>query len=409
MTAIVSICLAIMAIFNAKFGKSYLYPPAIYSATWSFLLMGLAVSGETFYPLSFLSLAIFFCGALLFSIGGMVGTASNLHSYKVTIKSHGYNIFFVDKVLKYGLIAQVIIAPLYINQLLKISASAHAEGFLMGVREVTSTGEEMEIGFGIYAYVVAAMSFFTMVTFVEIDNTLKKTVRAYLYLFITLTYHVLSGARTGAVALLITIYFINRFKSIKTSIKSIIISVTLFVIIFSIPAVLLKKGGNIDNSILVNIGTITESIRNYIFPSLVAFDINLQNNPPATASQVFRSLFAIANALGTEFELPNPVLGYIWTPIITNLYTIYYYYYGLGLFAFAAIMYLLGIISTLLYRQAAKGIHHDIILYSLFASCLILSGVADPFLAASSYWIQAVIIIMAIYKYPIFKNNISIV
>ena len=326
MTATVCALLAIMALFNAKLGKSYLYPPAIYSFTWSLLLLGLSLAGATFYSLSFFTLLIFFTGALLFSFGGFVGTCfSNIHFKNEVDKCNNYNVDFVNKVLRYGLISQIVIAPLYINHLKDISVFADTDSFLMGVRVLTSTGEKEKIGFGVYAYIVAITSFLTMVAFVENDNTFEKKVRAYLFLFIALTYHTLSGARTGSVSLLLAVYFINIFKFYKNLIKTTISSIVVFLIIFTIPAVLLKKGGSVEDSIIVNIGTILESIRNYSLPSLVAFDVNLQINSPVSANHTFRSLLAIANSIGADFELPNPVLAYVNTPIPTNNYSIYYY------------------------------------------------------------------------------------
>jgi len=141
MTLLVGIMLATLALVNALHAKSYLYPPVIFSAVWAFLLVGLALSGQVFYHLSFLVLVIFFLGALAFSFGGWTALIITLNkTTDMTTASPRYGRRFVEIALNWGLAAQLVIAPFYFHQLKTMSSLSGAESLMVGIRFMTVFG-----------------------------------------------------------------------------------------------------------------------------------------------------------------------------------------------------------------------------------------------------------------------------
>jgi len=393
--------LALLALFNFFQARSCLYPPTIFCSVWAMLLIGLTISGTTFYPLSFLALTIYFIGAVSFVCGGI--TAQILATHKeseLTDRFSQNDKSFVNHVLNWVLLAQVVIAPLYWQKLKSVSSLSGVDNLLIGLRIQTSAPDAGErVGLGIFAYLVAMMTFLTLIAVYEADSTPFKRYRACLYATIALGYQMITAARTGAVLLLISLTIISIIKAGKIKWKFATIGVFVFLLVFSIPAVLLNKGGGLELTVGENISSIAVSLRDYTLPSLVAFDrtITSPNQPSGMIS--FRSIFSIANAFGARINLPPDVLEYTLTPIPTNVYTLYYHYYSdFRLTGTMIVLFVLGMISTFLYLNAMTGNPRGVILYGIMAACLILSGFTEHFLTSASYWIQAILIVSTIYS-----------
>jgi len=400
MTLLVGIMLATLALVNALHAKSYLYPPVIFSAVWAFLLVGLALSGQVFYHLSFLVLVIFFLGALAFSFGGWTALIITLNkTTDMTTASPRYGRRFVEIALNWGLAAQLVIAPFYFHQLKTMSSLSGAESLMVGIRFMTVFGTGKEASFGVFAYIVALVTFLALIAYYECDDTAAKQIRASLYILVAIAYQLMSASRTGAVLAVISLAIISVIKNGRIRLRTVVVGVVVFLLVFSIPAVLLKKGGSLEQTVAENFYSIAESVRNYTLPSLVAFDQTLTTAEPASKPLSFRFFYALAQSLGANIDVPSPILDYAFTPIPTNVYTTYYYYYSdFGLAGTAIVMFALGILCTFVYLYAMSGEPRGVFLYALVAGSLILSGLNEPFLFAASFWIQAVLFVFIIYS-----------
>jgi len=63
---------------NYAIAKNFLYPPAIFSGVWLFSLLGLALAGGLFNPVSIGALAVYWVGGLAFSVGGVLAMSANI-------------------------------------------------------------------------------------------------------------------------------------------------------------------------------------------------------------------------------------------------------------------------------------------------------------------------------------------
>jgi len=401
MTVLVCIMLTCLAIMSFVYAKSYLYPPVVFSAVWAVLLFGLAISGSVFYPLSYLALAIFFIGAAAFCCGGMTTLMIVAHQEpNITNSSRKFGRAFVERVLNFALLAQVVIAPLYWRKLKYISSLSDIDNLLVGLRVQSSFQEVGErVGLGIFAYIVAMMTILTLIAVYESDSSPFKRARASLYIMVTLAFQLLTAARGGAALLVISLFIIVVIKTGKVRLRNIAFGILAFLIVFSIPAVILNKGGSLEASVAENISSLSVSFRDYTLPSLVAFDRTLAVGESTGSLRSFRSIFSIANAFGAKINLPPDILEYTLTPIPTNLYTLYYYYYlDFGFTGCIILMFVLGMLCTFVYQYAISGEPSGVILYSLIASSLIMSGLSEAFLCSASFWIQAILIVTIIYS-----------
>ena len=67
---------------NFGIAKNFLYPPALFTGVWLLSLIGVALSGNTFYAVSTGALLVYFIGALAFSIGGLLTFSPVVHTFR---------------------------------------------------------------------------------------------------------------------------------------------------------------------------------------------------------------------------------------------------------------------------------------------------------------------------------------
>lgn len=409
MTLMVSVLMACLAIANTMIGRSILYPPAFFTALWSALLVALYLSGDLFYSISSETLLIYFLGSLAFSIGGAI-KVSPLSTYSGLSWPKG-NRPFVNKFLDIALVILVMLLPVYFRRLMELAALSGLDNFWIGIRAQTSSGIWSEEGLGILEYVISFATFTALAAFYEKNNSRWAKMRATLLIIITFVYQIATVSRTGATLTLLSLTGIALIQSRKIKLKIALTGVLMLLVVFSVPAILLNKGGSIDASITENISSISENIQMYTLGSLVAFDHVVVESPPRSLGLLtFRFFINVANSLGASIELPSSVLEYAEIPNLTNVYTIYYpYYVDFGMFGVIIIMFFLGLLISLVYKLAIGGSPEAIILYGMCFGSMILTNLGDPFIVALSFWIQAIFWISVLYRLPRLTINTTAV
>jgi oligosaccharide repeat unit polymerase len=386
---------------NYYVSQSALYPPTVFVTLWSLALFFLVLSGDFFYPISAFTLLIFTLGSLAFSLGGLFAMQ---YRYSVVHQASDHT----SQILDLLLIFLIIISPLYFMKLQDLSAMSGVDDYFIGLRAQTSTGLKENEGVGIFAYIVALANFAALAAFSETFRSSYSKLKAWLFLVLAFSLNLNSAGRFGAFLLLfsLTCVYILR-KGIK--LKMVFTTVFIFVLVFSVPAVLLGKGGNLESSLSENVTSMVESLQIYTLSGLIAFDQTILN-PGETASnnRSFRFFFSLLNSVGFDIELESINLEFIYTPHLTNIYTIYFTYYSdFGLLGLVVIMFLLGFAFSIFYRFAKLGGPEFIFLYSLIFGMLLLTLANEPFLTGLSYLIQAVIFALILYNVtslPFFKK-----
>lgn len=404
MLIIGTIILATLSFFNSRIGRSWLYPPALFSGIWAVLLGGLWLSGDKFEPISIYSISIFVVGTLAFSVGGLP-TISDMPSLpqKSQTEEQRQNIY---KALNIAILVLALAFPLYIQKLIELSLSYQSDNFFIGLRGTTSN----ESGsLGIFSYIIAFSTFFALVGFCQDDGHRKRRAQSIILIIIAFIYSLSTTARIGALMLGFSLVGIACIRNAKINIKALLIGSIGTVSIFSLGAVVLNKGASIETSLGENISSISDGIQAYALSGIVAFDQVINGYSGVTSD--FRSLRffgAFAKAIGFDVNLPSSNLDYTLVPIPTNIYTIYFgYFTDFGWIGLIALMFLLGLITSWIFKRAVNKDPFSMIMYSLIFSSLILTCASDPFLISLSYWIQATIFLKAVFLFTRERKKFS--
>jgi oligosaccharide repeat unit polymerase len=405
MTLVASLLIGVLALISLRVGRSLLYPPALYSAWWTVLLLVVWLSGDTFYPLSLKTLSIYVLGAMAFTFGGVL----RLVSWRVNARQHVVSDAqecAASRFVVLGIIILILAFPFYWQRLQDLSAASHYSDFLRGVRQQTSSGLAGEPGFGVYEYLMGLASFLALVAVHHDDGSRRSRARTALVIAIALTYHFLTAARLGAMTMLFGIVAVSRMRSEKVNWRLWCASGLLLLLVFAIPAVLLQKGGDLSKSLGENAIGILRSVQLYTVGGLVCFNQVVDDLSVFPEWLSFRFFFALARAVGFGVEVPPVILPFTATPSPANIYTIYGSYFAdFGWIGIVTIMLTHGYLSTMLFQSAVRRRPEAVILFGVAVSRLLMSAATDGFLISLSYWLQAIIYILAVYHWPLLSRR----
>ncbi|MHB1055056.1 MAG: O-antigen polymerase [Thermoleophilia bacterium] len=391
-----------VAAFNNWVTHSIYYPPTLFALLWATLLLALFLSGDFFYPIADVTLLLYSIGVFMFSIGGLLVISIYPNRPRPNRSDNPCVFSFTNRFLDIGLLVLLLALPFYWRFLQALGTASGIDDFWFGLRVQTSSGEQGSAGFGIFGYLAAFSTFISLAAYYVNNGTHYQRFRAYTLIVVSLTYHVLTASRLGAIITIFGIVGVTVIRYGRIRLKSLIIAIIVFILIFSVPAVVLKKGGSQENDISENAVSLTESFKVYVLGGLVA--MNEVVIDPESIDSSWRSLTfftTIANRMGSNLHLPSSNLDYTLTPLPTNVYTIYFpYFQDYGWAGTAFIMLILGSLTTWVYILAINGDSSAAVLYGILFGCLLLSCATEPFMTSLSYWIQAFIFTFLMFKLP---------
>lgn len=406
MTIAVGIMLGLLAAAHSLRCRSPLYPPVLFPAVWSFLLFGLAMSGDFFYPLSGKGAIVFLVGAISFCIGGLPVKVRKIPTFaSATRPTSRARKARVTSAIDIGIVVLAVMLPFYWHFLQAQSALSLDPEFWRGIRRQTG-----ETGLGLYAYLLVLGTVLSMIAVLHADGSRRMRFRITGVVGLTLIYSLLTVSRLSALTLitgLIAVLYI-RFGKVRWSYVGVALLVSL--VIFAIPAVVLQKGGKAGASVSENAAGVFNSLRVYTFGGLVAFDQS-KDQPESIfpAWYSLRFFLALGHFIGINVEVPEIVSPFTPTPMLQNVYTVYgSYFANFGWFGLVIVMGLIGQIMTLLFSLAHR--HPEaVILYGVGFSAICISGFADGFIIPLSYWIQTALITLVVFRRPplVFKSVVS--
>ncbi|TCO60259.1 O-antigen polymerase [Caldanaerobacter subterraneus] len=398
--------LVLLAILNYYIGKTLLYPPVVFSLWWALLLFSLVIAGDIFYEISAETLLIYFMGAFAFSLGGIIPflvARKNIKSVYTIQKAFEYKSFH-KKVINAGLLISLIVLPFFWFKLREIATLSHIDNFWVAIRYETVYGSA---NLGFFRYFLGVLNLFTIFSYLESLDKISKTdkIKAYFVIVIAIIYNLLLMQRIGIIFLVFAFIGVKFIYEGEINFQFLFKSIAVLVILFGIPAVLLGKGGSIHNSFIENIKGVSKMVALYTLGGAVGFN-NVVMNPSryiGTGFTTFRFFYAVLDRIGlAHYNLPKMVPIYTDTPLPTNVYTIYYtYFLDYGYLGVFILMFIIGIFSSLVFKRAyIKKEKIYIFLYGMVFAGLIISCANEFFFTTVSYWIQAIIFLYIIYRFP---------
>ena len=161
---------------------------------------------------------------------------------------------------------------------------------------------------------------------------------------------------------------------------------------FLLVALLTSKGASADASFGDNILSFIDSVHNYLIAPFVALSLQMSDfNSPAFGDYSLRFFFSVLSAFGLTNSPISLVRGYEFTPVPTNLYTVYEVYVRDFAIAGFFIPVLFLPIHWYLYKKACRGNEFYIILYAISAYPLMTQVLQDQYMSLISTWIQLLI------------------
>jgi oligosaccharide repeat unit polymerase len=400
--AIFGTLLLALAVFNRSVGRRWTYPPAVFSLFWSAVLFGLCIAGDFFYPIALVTMLVFLLGAVCFSAAGLVtlGCMQVLQSPRAPTRTA--ESAAIGRLLDWAIVLLILGLPLFYRRLTDLASAAGISDFWVALRTQIAYGSDQvaDVTLGGFARIIAVATFLCFIATAELDETFASKRRAAILISLTVGMHTLTMARLGAYITIFGCAGIFLVKSQRIPVRALIVTGISLISVFALPAILLGKGGSTEAGLGENASGVMQSVEQYSLGGSVAFDEAIAGGwrRPLEIPDMIR---IPARSLGL---VPQPIARerfepFVFTPSPTNVYTIYYQYFtGYGFAGVVFGMLLIGAACTLVYAAAIHGSRPSLALLGLIFGNLLVSNAGDGFIAGLSYNVQAVAVIVILYR-----------
>ncbi len=378
--------------------KNFLYPPSLFTGIWLLSIIGLLLSGDTFYPVSIETLFVYFVGAIAFSIGGLVvfsGSAINnvkpvSFTPRQTIKVYRFLDFFF---------LIVLIGFPFFGYFATKDADFSNPLFLAAQRQA-DLNHEINNPLG---NLLVIATFLAMGMHLNNDGSFSRKWRVYLSILIAVVYGGLTGTKGNAVQLIISLAFISFMRAGRINFVALGSLITLALAVFAVGLLFVNFAYmDLDASSMDTIVFLVGEIQSYWLGGLVIFERIVQSPESMESAQHLNRFFLeTANSLGANFYVPSPNAVFTdASPTIDgiNTYTIYFSYFkDYGWSGVLLGMSMLGGVLTWIYRLARRGNPLAIIFYGVNTTGILLSVQAEHFILALNPYIKMLIFFYVMY------------
>ncbi len=381
-----TILLSILARLNYNVGrKNVLYPPFLLSMLWTFIFSFLilpivkvdTVGGDT--------LAVVTAAVMSFSLGAAL-IRTNCRA--------GFSTREMNVISKRILLLLCLaVLPAFYLEVGRLSLTGGMDGFLFSAR--TALLEALTNGESVYSNpifnIVPVLAIFT--AFIFLIESRSWTEDRFWILFsiaIAAIFSILTTGRTMLLELVLGLLGIYLLKTSQTSAvrawKVVRWPVLMFLVMFSLLVPITKKISNLK-------GGATEAISDYAFGycviPLAGFNYVLHHTSEYKyePNHTFRDVLPFISSVSRLRFIPGRDSDdFVETPLPTNTYTAFkFYYVDFGLTGLLLTMFLIGIIQTWLFKRSMEGDHLYVFLFALSLFPLIMTAFDDQYSLISKY------------------------
>jgi oligosaccharide repeat unit polymerase len=387
------------AFLSAKFARSWLYPPALWSAYWAGVILACSVRPIGDSRLTPDALLLFLSGSLSFTLGGslanvLLPTATYLDRSPTDRRRRAiFQVIVAYSIILFTLVPFFVRSVQQAGDLLRIGSFATAARYSLGLHDRG----------GIPRAFLSAISVGTILTYCAAAlNDRSRSARWTLgcILAATLIMSGLTFARSPVYMLVTGTLAIGVLRgAVRT--RTVVLSMLLLVVLAGGIGSLLGKGP--DFATRPAASAVLDSIGIYFVGGPLGLS-NVMGNPESVGEHglVFRFLTQAAQSLGFAVNLPTNVLGYA-KDDLGNVYTFYFAYWlewrWFGALSGAA---LAGCLSTLIYVLARRGHPVACVGYGLVMGSVLNSAVGDGFFGSSIPWILTISLPTLLWHLPSF-------
>ena len=395
-------CLLMLAAVNFIFsGKKALYPPVIFSGVWCLNLSILAFRNDLFYSISEKALVIFVLGAVALSLGSWSALASHRLCKDGPVQDVASKRF-----LNLFVVIILCLIPGYILWIKHLAENFDTSNILLGAKLAWGANVDMGSMGPVFNNLIPFSITVGWIAFMEAGRK-----RAILACSCALLINLLTGSRSGAIIFIIGLFTIDTLKRGAIRWKAALALALAFVLCFSLAAYFLQKGIDQEASLSENVSSLTESVATYVSGGAVAFGQVVDHKNAAVHNQQFYQPFApILNLFGANIEpaIPNTDFNFVSVGpyALTNVFTIYFFYYDAGIAATMLLLFIVGAFTGLVFAQAKTGSKAATILYAFLVSGLLLSIFSEYFFVAIGNIIRIYAVAWSVYRLPGFMSRV---
>lgn len=391
------ILVSLTGFLMSKYRKLGAFNPfTLFFGVWSAIFIAYSFFQDLYYPVSSEYLLIQICvqlGALFVMLFARPPAYLPNAAYRPVYQVNKLMFFIVQLILLAG------VPMMYLKAV-----------ELAGGSVFTSAGyTRLRYAFNMEGASVGILRYFTPLSFVAsavaVYFATKKQISkfsAMLTVFAGLCYAFLATGRTFFLLIFILIV-IPLAVSGKIKAKTLAVLGALLVGVFFLIAWLTSKGTSVNASFSENVAGFVDSMQSYLVAPFVALSMLFDKlNTMHYGDYSLRFVLSLLSSQGLT-DPPAPIVkGYQFTPIPTNLYTVYEVYFrDFGVFGFFIPLVFLPI-HWIFYKQAKRNNDFFIILYAISVYPLLTQILQDQYMTLISTWIQMALACIVLIK----KHNI---
>ena len=377
----------LMSILGYGIDKKLLNPLFIVPFIWGVLLVLFGILPHELNSLNGQFIYGILIWVLFFYLGGIFLINVEIPKGKTIYNKKIFNLYYY---------LVLIFAPLAIISLILEALKVGPEYFFLRLRMInTGLDEDDTFTLGKLAYVFNFTNVVCLLYTLYYEKVSKK--KYYIVLLFALLLGLITLARTSLVTLAISIFAILYIKGELKSKHYIYFMLLFFAFIFLVTGlrnVHESEGDNFANTFAV-----------YLFSSMPAFE-TLKYTPIQQhfGENTFRFFYAVANALGYNYEAKKTILDYVNVPVPTNVYTILYpFFKDFGYRGICVFGLIYGSFHMLVYKGYKNRNDILIIVFSIICPFLLLQFFSEYILSNFSTILQMLIISLIPYFLKIKK------
>jgi oligosaccharide repeat unit polymerase len=363
---------------------------------WTITLFAIWMCGDTYYPLTNNANLIVLAGVLAFSVGGTCALASPFR-VRGTLDAVGRRRRMqVDRWLSAAGILLLLNMPLSYFYYTQLSTTiAPRESLWKQIRIATSKANISGQGaLPIQSFILPFLTIIALIGVYEYADTGKRKFRTVFLVLLAGAYQLLNGARSEVLLLLISSIVILWLTRGAAPLRLLGIMALLFLLVFSVGQISMSKyGADPGASLEENLPRVAEGFGTYWLGGIIAFDQNRQNPELRYGWDLGKFAKRILNRLGANYSERDRNLEYtkISPTQVTNVYTAFLPYYmdhG-GMPGVIGLMFLVGFLSTYVYRCAIHGNCWAVFTLGAFVYATVMTIFSEEFFAQIMFWIKA--------------------
>jgi oligosaccharide repeat unit polymerase len=388
--------LALWSLAMYRYGRSILFPPASLGTVWTLTLLAIWLCGDIYYPLTTRADEIVLAGVLAFSLGGICAVAAPLWKWKSLTTVPPRRRRQVDRWLTAAGLLFLLNIPFFYLYFKNLSATIAPRQSLWRQIRIASSKANIS-GHGdlpLESFILPFLTIVALIAVYEYADTGRRALRTLLLVLLAAGYQLLNGARSEVLLLLVSSIVILWLSRGAAPTRLLAIMGLAFLLVFSAGQISMNKyGATAGASLADNLPHVAQGFGTYWLGGIIAFDRNRQNPELRYGWDLAKFAKRIANRLGARYSERDRNLEYtkISPTQITNVYTAFLPYYmdhG-GMRGTIGLMFLVGFLSTYVYRCAIHGSCWAVFTLGAFVYATVMTVFSEEYFAQVMFWIKA--------------------